>query len=168
MKSSLIGRATFILNGKQVTVEAPLSKNLARVLREDLGITSVKIGCEEGECGACTVLLDGIPVVSCMVILSQVIGRSVTTLEGLEQDPLMNRIKEKFIQLPAFQCGFCTPGFMITIWALMKELQTKKHLLRVGLQNVIADRLSGNLCRCGSYFRILHVINELIKELDIK
>ncbi|MFP3283764.1 MAG: (2Fe-2S)-binding protein [Nitrososphaeria archaeon] len=144
---------SFRLNGSPVTARSPPAATLLRVLREELGIRSVKPGCETGECGACTVLLDGVPVTSCTVLLSQVEGRDVTTLEGLSGDPLMGSLQEAFVEEGAVQCGYCTPGFLISAYAALSGRRNSGPSERE-----IAESLSGNLCRCGAYPRILRAV----------
>lgn len=167
-----IKKIEFVLNKTPVIIEVPPAKSLARILRYDLGIKSVKIGCEEGECGTCTVLLDGKPVPSCLVIAAQIDGREIITLEGLMQDPLMQKIQEYFIKENAFQCGFCTPGFLVTIWAYIKNWSSIKNIFKDGDEEEVFTRslehfLSGNLCRCGTYFRIAKVIKLILKEFNL-
>src|SRR4030043_382652 len=112
----------FDLNGKNVDVEAKPIVTLLDLLRGELSVMSVKKGCEQGECGACTVLLDGDPVTSCLVLAPQVEGRYVTTLEGLEKNSLMIDLREAFMENGAVQCGFCTPGMLISAYALLREI----------------------------------------------
>ncbi|MEM0208069.1 MAG: (2Fe-2S)-binding protein [Thermofilum sp.] len=159
---------TLTVNGRPVTLTVPLNKPLARLLREDLKLTSLKIGCEEGECGACTVILDGRPVPSCILLASQVDGREVYTIEGLLNDPVMKEIQSAFIDEEAFQCGFCTPGFMITVWALINDLaRTRRRILPEDLQELMSERLSGNLCRCGTYPRIAKAAQHVLRKLGL-
>ncbi len=102
----------FELNGADVTVEAPATMTLLDMLRVELGVKSVKKGCEQGECGACTVLIDGYPMTSCIILAPQVEGRHVCTVEGLVDSPLMKELREAFMENGAVQCGFCTPGML--------------------------------------------------------
>ena len=148
----LLSRISFKLNGELVTVEVPAAKTLLKVLREDLGVRSVKPGCESGECGACTVLVDGKPVPSCLVMVSQVQGRSVYTLEGLLEDPVMQKLQEAFLEEGALQCGYCTPGFLVSAYALLKNSGKPP-----GKEEVV-EALSGNICRCGAYPRIVRAV----------
>ncbi len=142
---------SFTLNGRPVKVRIPPAKTLLNVLREDLGITSVKPGCETGECGACTVLLDGEPVVSCLVLASQVQGRSVITVEGLGTEGNPDPLQETFVEEGAVQCGYCTPGFIIAARALLD------HDKNPSVEEV-KEALSGNICRCGAYPRIIRAV----------
>lgn len=134
-------KISFVLNGEKVSVNVPPAKSLLRVLREDLGLTGTKAGCEAGECGACTVLLDGKPVVSCLVLVSQVEGRSVVMIEGLSKNKRLHPLQKAFIEEGAVQCGYCIPGFIMASLPLVEE-------------GNVREGISGNICRCGSYFRI--------------
>ncbi len=139
----------FTLNGKRVSVEAPPMKRLLDVLREDFGLTGTKEGCGEGECGACTVLVNGEALCSCLTPLSHVAGRKVTTIEGV-RDPLQGR----FVAEGGAQCGICTPGMILMSLALGKSpsLQTAR------------EGLAGNLCRCTGYTAILRSVARKRKE----
>jgi len=148
---------SFYLNGKKVNVTAPPAKSLLSVLREDLGITSVKPGCEAGECGACSVLLDGQVVTSCLVMISQVEGKSVITVEGLEKDGELDPLQNAFIDEGATQCGYCTPGFIISAKALLNENPNPTD-------EEILEGVSGNICRCGAYPRIYNAIKKVVKK----
>ncbi len=144
-------KVSFQLNGKDIEVEAPDNRALLDLLRDDLGVKSVKKGCENGECGACTVLLDGAPVTSCLVLAPQIEGRTVTTIDGLEDDPFMVKLRQAFLEDGAIQCGFCTPGMLISSYALLK-----------GNPKPTADEvkkaIEGNLCRCTGYVAIIKAI----------
>ncbi len=148
---------SFYLNGKKVSVTAPPAKSLLRVLREDLGITSVKPGCEAGECGACTVLMDGKAVTSCLVMISQVEGKNIMTVEGLEKNGTLDPIQEAFIEEGALQCGYCTPGFIMAAKGLLNENPNPTD-------EEILEGISGNICRCGAYPRILSAIKKVVKK----
>ena len=144
-------KVNFQLNGQDIEVEAPDNRSLLDLLRDDLGVKSVKKGCENGECGACTVLLDAAPVTSCLVLAPQVEGRTVTTIDGLEDDPFMVKLRQAFLEDGAIQCGFCTPGVLISSYALLR-----------GNPNPTADEvkkaIEGNLCRCTGYVAIIKAI----------
>jgi carbon-monoxide dehydrogenase small subunit len=144
-------KVSFQLNGQDIEVEAPDNRSLLDLLRDDLGVKSVKKGCENGECGACTVLLDAAPVTSCLVLAPQVEGRTVTTIDGLEDDPFMVKLRQAFLEDGAIQCGFCTPGMLISSYALLK-----------GNPKPTADEvkkaIEGNLCRCTGYVAIIKAI----------
>lgn len=141
----------FELNGRNIECEAKENQILLDLLRVDLGVTSVKKGCENGECGACTVLLDGKPVTSCMVLAPQVEGRKVTTLDGLIDEPLMEKLRQAFLEDGAIQCGFCTPGMLISAYALLNENPKPTT-------DAIKKAIEGNLCRCTGYVSIIKAI----------
>jgi aerobic-type carbon monoxide dehydrogenase small subunit (CoxS/CutS family) len=123
-------------------------RTLADVLREDLELTGTHLGCEHGVCGACTVLVDGLAVRSCLMLAVQAEGTEVTTIEGLERDGEMHPLQEAFRDSHSFQCGFCTPGFVMTALALLEE---GRELSEVELR----EELSGNICRCTGYQSIV-------------
>ncbi len=138
----------FTLNGEATTVEAHPMERLLDVLRESLGLTGTKEGCGEGECGACTVLLDGEPVLSCLVPIFQCGGRAVESIEGIAERPESRAFVERFVASGGVQCGACTPGLVVAAWAL---LQRNAAPTREDVQ----DALAGNLCRCTGYEGIL-------------
>ena len=141
----------FELNGKNVDVEAKPTMTLLELLRGELGVMSVKKGCEQGECGACTVLLDGSPVTSCLVLAPQVEGRRVLTIEGLADNPLMKELRDAFLENGAVQCGYCTPGMLLSAYALLKDNRhPTEEEVRVGIE--------GNICRCTGYVTIIEAI----------
>ena len=141
----------FELNGRNIECEANENQILLDLLRVDLGVTSVKKGCENGECGACTVLLDGKPVTSCMILALQVEGRKVTTLDGLLDEPRMEKLRQAFLENGAIQCGFCTPGMLISAYALLKENPKPTA-------DEVKKAIEGNLCRCTGYVNIIKAI----------
>ena len=126
---------------------------LLDALREDLGLTGTKKGCDQGACGACTVLLDHKRVLSCLVLAAQCDGRDVTTIEGLAKDQELHPVQEAFIRHDGFQCGYCTPGQIMSAVALLEEG-------RAGSDEEIREFMSGNLCRCGAYPNIVAAIRE--------
>ena len=134
------------VNGDRYEVEAEVGRSLAEVLREDLGLTGTKIACFEGHCGACTVQVDGVPMLSCITLAHSVSGE-VTTIEGLRDHPLINA----FVRADAVQCGFCTPGQIVSAAALV-EAEPEPTPERV------RHAMAGNLCRCGAYPRIEEAI----------
>ena len=142
---------SFVLNGEDVEVEAPDNRTLLDLLREDLGVKSVKKGCENGECGACTVLLDGSPVTSCLVLAPMVKGRTVTTVDGLEDDPFMAKLRQAFMEDGAIQCGFCTPGMLVSSYALLKRNPKPTP-------DEVKKAIEGNLCRCTGYVNIIKAV----------
>ena len=135
------------VNGQTHTLGPAGLRSLAEVLREDLGLTGTKIGCGEGHCGACTVLLDGEPVLSCITLAETVDEREVTTIEGLRDHPLV----DSFVRADALQCGFCTPGQIVSASALVAETSEPTR-------DAIRHRMAGNLCRCGTYPKIEEAI----------
>jgi aerobic-type carbon monoxide dehydrogenase small subunit (CoxS/CutS family) len=142
---------TFDLNGKSVTAETVSTMTLLDLLRAQLGVTSVKKGCEQGECGACTVLLDGLPVTSCLVLAPQVEGRHVTTVEGLAENPLMRGLRDAFMENGAVQCGYCTPGMLLSSYALLRDNpHPSEEEVQAGIE--------GNICRCTGYVKIIESI----------
>ena len=147
-------KVSFKLNGKPVTVDVEPNEILLDTLRLKLGIKSVKRGCERAECGACTVLLNGDPVYSCTILTAQVDGMEVTTLEGIEDSPEVKTLVNKFIEAGAVQCGFCTPGIIITAYAMIKK----------GIEPTpenIKKALEGNICRCTGYKKIIEAISSV-------
>jgi carbon-monoxide dehydrogenase small subunit len=141
----------FTLNGKPVRVEVPPHWTLLRVLREKLGLTGTKEGCGIGECGACTVLIDGKPVNACLVMVPKVEGRSVETIEGMGRRDSLHPLQQSFIDHGAVQCGFCTPGILMSAKALLKETP---HPTR----DEVKEAISGHLCRCTGYQQIVEAI----------
>ncbi len=135
------------VNGHDYAFEAPVGRSLADVLRDDLGLTGTKVACDEGHCGACTVQLDGTPVLSCITLVHTVGDREVTTIEGLRDHPLV----EAFVRADALQCGFCTPGQIVSAAALVAESPEPTR-------EEIRHRMAGNLCRCGAYPNIEEAI----------
>ena len=135
------------VNGDRYDLEAAALRTLAEALREDLGLTGTKIACGEGHCGACTVMLDGVPTLSCITLAHTVGGREVTTIEGLRDHPLV----DAFVRADALQCGFCTPGQIVSAAALVDDdPEPGAELIR--------HCMAGNLCRCGAYPRIEEAI----------
>jgi xanthine dehydrogenase YagT iron-sulfur-binding subunit len=127
---------------------------LLDALRDELGLTGTKKGCDQGACGACTVLVDGKRVVSCLMLAAQADGREVTTIEGLAVDGRLHPVQEAFVQHDAFQCGYCTPGQIMSTVALLQEG-------RAGSDEDIQEFMSGNICRCGAYPNIRAAIREV-------
>ncbi len=148
---------TFTLNGKARTVDAPGSARLLDVLRGPLGLTGTKEGCGEGECGSCTVLLDGLPVNACLVLAGQVEGRTVTTVEGLAGPDGLSVVQEAFVKEGGAQCGICTPGFLVSAEALLGAIPQPG-------ETDIREALAGNLCRCTGYQRIVESVRAAAKE----
>lgn len=149
----------FIVNGKAAAVQVYPHETLLRVLREKLYLTSVKEGCGIGECGACTVILDGIAVNSCLVLAPSVEGKTVETTEGLMKDGKLHPLQQAFIDHFSLQCGFCTPGFLMTAKALLDK---NPHPTR----DEIKVAVSGNLCRCTGYHQIIDAIEAASNEKE--
>lgn len=143
---------TFTLNGKAVSLEIPPNTLLVDLLRDRLGLTGTKVGCREGECGACTVLMDGAPVNSCILPAAKIQGRSLTTIEGLAGEKgQLTEIQQAFIQEGAAQCGFCTPGMIMNAKALLDRNAEPD-------EQEIRRSLSGVLCRCTGYQKIVQAV----------
>jgi len=139
------------VNGKAHRVEVPVRRLLSDLLRHDLGLTGTHVGCEHGVCGACTVLLEGRPVRSCLLLAATVDGASITTVEGLGQDGELSPVQEAFRECHALQCGFCTPGFLTTVTAgLAEQPRPDREQAR--------EMISGNLCRCTGYQNIIRAV----------
>ncbi len=139
------------VNGHPYTMTVASHRSLLDVLREDLDLTGAKRGCDRGECGSCTVLLDGKPVYACITLVGQVRGRSVLTVEGLASDGRLDTVQQAFLDEDGGQCGYCTPGFLMSARAL---LDANPH----PNDGEIRQALSGNLCRCNAYGRILQSV----------
>ena len=141
------------VNGRQYSVEADPAKRLLDLLREDLHLTGVKEGCGIGECGACTVILDGKTVNSCLVLAGQAEGSEIITIEGVRgKEGTLHLLQEAFIEAGAVQCGFCTPGMILSAYALL-ESKSKPSV------EEIKEAVSGNLCRCTGYKQIIQAVN---------
>ncbi len=139
------------MNGEQHPLAVPVYKTLLEVLREDLHLTGTKHGCELGECGACTVLVDGEPVLSCLALPIELEGREILTIEGLMEGGRPHPLQSAFAEMGAVQCGYCTPGIVLSAKALLDRnpMPTRQE---------IAEALSGNLCRCTGYIQILDAV----------
>ena len=144
----------FTLNNQAVEATVEGGKRLVDFLREDMGLTGTKVGCGEGDCGACTVLVDGLTANSCMMLAAQIDGRSVLTIEGLGDYDKLHPLQEAFIAEGAVQCGFCTPGMILSAKALLDQ-QPKPNRAE------ILKAISGNLCRCTGYQKIANAIERV-------
>jgi carbon-monoxide dehydrogenase small subunit len=144
-------RLRLTVNGEERECLAPVHHSLLEILREELALTGTKHGCELGECGTCTVLLDGQPVLSCLTLPIECEGRAVTTVEGLAQGARLHPLQQAFAELGAAQCGYCTPGFLLTAAALLREKPAPSR-------QEIAEALAGNLCRCTGYLKIFEAV----------
>lgn len=149
-------RLTCTVNGEAVDLLADGYKTLLEVLREDLQLTGTKHGCELGECGACAVLVDGQPVLSCLVLGAECAGRAITTVEGLAGDGRLHPLQDCFADLGGAQCGYCTPGILITAKALLDADPNPSR-------ERICEALSGNLCRCTGYLQIVEAVEAAAK-----
>ena len=146
-----------IVNGEPAEALVDSYKTLLEVLREDLQLTGTKHGCELGECGACAVLLDGEPVLSCLSLALECGGRRVTTVEGLGRDGRLDPLQEAFADLGAAQCGYCTPGILVTARALLdREPHPSRQRIR--------EALAGNLCRCTGYAQIIDAVEKSVRD----
>jgi aerobic-type carbon monoxide dehydrogenase small subunit (CoxS/CutS family) len=154
-------KVKFELNGKRVEVETTPHTSLADMLREEIGIQSVKKGCEQGECGACTILVDGLPMTSCIILAPQAEGHHITTLEGLEHNPLMIDLRHAYIENGAIQCGFCTPGMLISSYALLRDnpYPTTEEV-KIGIE--------GNICRCTGFNKIIDAILDAAERIAVE
>ena len=140
-----------VVNQKHYRLQVDPDRMLLWVLRDELELTGSKYGCGEGQCGACTVLIDGAPVRSCITRASSVAGKQITTIEGVLQNGHLHPVQEAFIEAGAFQCGFCTPGFVLMTKQLLGEIPDPSD-------DEIRHYLSGNLCRCGAYPEIIAAV----------
>jgi len=148
----------FNLNGKNVSFDAPGGQRLIDFLRDTLNLVGTKEGCGKGECGACTILLDGQPVCSCLMLVSQVTGREVVTIEGLAQSAKKHPVQEAFTETGAVQCGYCSPGFVLSSVALLNNNPGPSR-------EEIKRGLSGNLCRCTGYEKIFEAVEAASKKM---
>jgi len=146
------------VNGAPLEAAVESRLLLVHLLRENFRLTGTHIGCDTTHCGACTVLLDGVPVKSCTVLAVQADGRSITTVEGLEKDGKLHAIQEGFMQEHGLQCGFCTPGMMLTSAALLEKSKDPQ-------EDEIRHAISGNLCRCTGYVNIVKAVQHAAAKL---
>ena len=143
----------FKLNGEPIQLLVPPQWTLLRLLRERLGLTGTKEGCGIGECGACTILLDGVPVHSCLLMASKADGREVETIEGLGSRESLHPLQQSFIDHGAVQCGFCTPGILMSSKALLERNSRPTR-------DEVKEAISGHLCRCTGYHQIIEAVIE--------
>lgn len=152
-----------LVNGRTHEVKVKPHETLADVLRKKLGFTGVRFSCGAGECGSCTILLDGKPVPSCMILALQAEGKEIVTIEGLGSYDNLHPVQQAFIEEHGFQCGFCTPGVILSSKALLDKNPKP-------LSSEVAEALSGHICRCGSYAHIIKSVlraGEILKKDDI-
>jgi len=151
-------KTTIIINGRKRVFDVKPNKLLLNLLRDDLGLTGAKYGCGIGECGACTVLVDGEAVYGCMTLAVDCDGKHVETIEGLSDGDKLHPIQQAYLDEGAVQCGFCTPGFIMTTKALLEENKNPS-------EEEIRSYLKGNLCRCTGYVNIVKAVQRAAKEL---
>ena len=149
---------TMTVNGRELSASVPPETTLLRLLREDWGLTGAKLGCDVGDCGACTVLVDGMAVNACLMLAGQVDGRAITTIEGLADLAAFHPLQKTFEQLAALQCGFCGPGIILAAKYLLDTNPNPSTA-------EIRDGLSGNLCRCTGYTKIIESVADTAKAL---
>lgn len=149
-------RIELVVNGQPHDVDAPETTSLLEVLRNDLGLKGAKYGCGEGQCGACTVLLDGVPTRSCITQLSQVGKKRIVTIEGLEKDGKLHPLQQAFVDEGAMQCGYCVPGMIMSAVGLLSR--TPKPT-----EAQIVEHMQGNVCRCCGYLRIMAAIKAAVE-----
>jgi aerobic-type carbon monoxide dehydrogenase small subunit (CoxS/CutS family) len=146
---------TMTVNGNEVTVEVEADELLVDVLRDRLGLTGTKIGCNEGECGACSIIMDGQAVLSCLIPALRAQGRQIVTIEGVSDGDTLHPLQQSFVEHGAVQCGYCIPGFIISSKAL---LDGNPH----PTQDEIKEAIAGNLCRCTGYVKIVEAIEAVV------
>lgn len=149
----------FWVNEEPVSLSVEPMKRLIDILREDLELTGTKEGCSEGECGSCTVLLDGVAVHSCLTVAAQLADTHVTTIEGLAKQGKLTILQRAFVEELAIQCGFCTAGMIMSAWALLLRNPNPS-------ESEIRMALSGNICRCSGYVQIIHAVQRAAQELQ--
>ena len=150
-------RLHLTLNGEAVSLQVRPTKLLVDLLREDLGLTGTKKGCGSGECGACTVLLNGKPVNSCLMLALEAAGKNITTIEGLAPRGELHPLQRAFIEAGAVQCGYCSPGMILTGEALLNENPNPS-------EEDVKRAIEGNICRCTGYYKIIEAILNVAKE----
>ena len=148
-----MARIALVVNGQRKDVEVDPETSLLVVLRDELDLTGTKYGCGEGQCGACTVLVDGRPVRSCLTRLAAVQGKPITTIEGLEKDGRLHPLQEAFVEANALQCGYCTPGMIVEAAAFLAGARQPSAA-------DVARAMEGHICRCGAYPQIVEAIQK--------
>ena len=147
------------VNGKQHFVDCPSDTSLLTVLRDELGLTGSKYGCGEGQCGACTVLIGGAPRRSCQIAVSASAGKSITTIEGLEEEGRLHPVQQAFLDAGAFQCAYCTSGMIMSSVALLQVNPNPTP-------SEVVQFLQGNICRCGTHPRIIDAVHQAAKKMQ--
>ena len=150
--------STLRVNGEELEARFPPHTTLLEVLREELDLTGTKHGCELGECGTCTVLLDGTPMLSCLTLALECGGKQITTIEGLARGPVPHPLQQRFAELGASQCGYCSSGFLLTAKSLLDEQPDPSR-------ETLKQELAGNLCRCTGYLQIFQAIEAAAADL---
>ncbi len=152
----------FYVNDEPVELDVPANRTMLNVIRDELHLTGTKVGCGAGECGACTVIVDGKPINACLVLAPEMDGMHITTIEGIaDRDGNLSPLQKAFVDHAALQCGFCTPGFVMSGTALLNE---NPHPTR----DEIKSAISGNLCRCTGYIRIIEAIEDVANQSQAK
>ncbi len=149
---------TYNINNKEYTLDISDHETLLEVLRDHLGLTGTKAGCQEGECGACTVIVEGKSILSCLTLAKEVEGKTITTIEGLAQGEKLHPIQEAFLNKGAVQCGFCSPGMIMATKSLLDQNPNPSR-------EEIERALDGNLCRCTGYLKIMEAVEEAADQL---
>ena len=152
-------KITLIVNRETRELEVDLHRTLLEILRDDLSLTGVKHGCGDGECGSCTVLVEGKPILSCLTLAVTVDGKEITTIEGLAEGDKLHPLQASFIEYGAVECGFCTPGVILTAKALLDENPKPT-------ESDVKQYLKGNLCRCTGYIKIIEAVLGAAKKLE--
>ncbi len=158
MQTHMKSPTTFTVNGRTIRVEIEPHKTLLDVLRDDLDLTGTKCGCETGECGACTVLLDGKAVLSCLTLAVTADGKNIVTIEGLSEGEALHPLQSAFIEHGAIQCGYCTPGMILSANSLLNDNPNPTP-------EEIKKALSGNLCRCTGYQKVIEAVEDAAKRI---
>ena len=148
-----------IVNGQKHSIQSDAGSSLLAVLRDELGLTGSKYGCGEGQCGACTVLVDGVARRSCITPLSAAAGKSILTIEGLEQSGRLHPVQQAFLEAEAFQCAYCTPGMIMSSVSLLRVTPNPSD-------EQIVQSLQGNICRCGTHPRIIDAVHLAAKKIE--
>ncbi len=142
---------TLFVNREKYSMTVPVNRTLLQVLREDLSLMGTKYGCGTGECGSCTVLMDGAPILGCLTLAAMVNHKQITTIEGLEEEGVLHPIQDAFVEKSAAQCGFCTPGMILKSKALLEKNPNPTT-------EEITNHLEGNICRCTGYVKIIEAV----------